>query len=131
MCHVSRVTCHMSHVTCHMPHSFFFFFSGQSAEACRWRVCYQRGLPRLVLLVTTKTGGTQWANSEGEVSITSLKCITSANTTKSTQKTTTTNHSCTTTNHFKFKLITTIIPTKITTMTIFARCNSFWNFLFF
>ena len=44
-CNVSRVTCHVSNVTCH----FFFFFFGQSGEAYRWRVCYQRGLPRLVL----------------------------------------------------------------------------------
>ena len=45
MCHVSHVTCHMSHVTCH----FFSFFSfGQSSEA--YRVCYQRGLPRLVFI---------------------------------------------------------------------------------
>ena len=30
--------------------------TGQSGEASRWRVCYQRGLPRLVYLhcVTTK-----------------------------------------------------------------------------
>ena len=40
MCHVSRVTCHVSHVTCHI----FFFFFGQSGEAYRSRVCYQRGL---------------------------------------------------------------------------------------
>ena len=53
MCHVSRhVSCHVSRVTCHMSHVnfFFFFFFGQSGEAYRWRVCYQRGLPRLVLL---------------------------------------------------------------------------------
>jgi hypothetical protein len=38
--------CHMSHVTCHMSHVVFF---GQSGEAYRWRVCYQRGgPPRLV-----------------------------------------------------------------------------------
>ena len=37
---MSRFTCHVSHV---------LFFSGHSCEACRWRVCYQRGLPRLVL----------------------------------------------------------------------------------
>ena len=43
---MSRVTCHMSHVTIFF--SFFFFF-GQSGETYRWRVCYQRGLPRLVL----------------------------------------------------------------------------------
>ena len=76
MCHVSRVTCHVSHVTCHMSHvtchlshvkifvlTFFIiiitrniyilFFNPlkknlQSGGASRWRVCYQRGLPRLV-----------------------------------------------------------------------------------
>ena len=45
-CHVSCFMCHMSHVTCHM---YFLFFFGQSGEAYRWRVCYQRGQPRLVL----------------------------------------------------------------------------------
>ena len=44
-CHVSRVTCHMLLVTCNF---FCFFLFGQSGEAYRWRVCYQRGLPRLV-----------------------------------------------------------------------------------
>ena len=49
-CHVSRVTCHMSHVTCHFFSPFFYFlFFGKSGEAYRWRVCYQRGLPLLVL----------------------------------------------------------------------------------
>ena len=44
-----RVTCHVSRVTCHMSHFFYFyFFFGQNGEAYRWRVCYQRGLPRLV-----------------------------------------------------------------------------------
>ena len=55
-CHMSHVTCHVSHVMCHMScvtfHIFFlllfFCFSLQSGEAYRWRVCYQRGLPRLV-----------------------------------------------------------------------------------
>ena len=48
-CHdVSHVTCHVSRVTCHMSHVFFCFFFWQSGEAYRWRVCYQRGLPRLV-----------------------------------------------------------------------------------
>ena len=48
--HASCVTCHISHVTCHMSQSFFFLFLfGQSGEAYRWRVCYQGGLPRLVL----------------------------------------------------------------------------------
>ena len=40
MCHVSRVTFHMSYVTCHI--------SCVTYEAYWWRVCYQRGLPRLV-----------------------------------------------------------------------------------
>ena len=43
MCHVAR------HVT------FFSFFFGQSGEAYRWRVCYQRGLPRLVFIEECKT----------------------------------------------------------------------------
>ena len=50
-CHVSCVTtCHVSCVTCHMSHVIFIFifFLGQSGEVYRWRVCYQRGLPRLV-----------------------------------------------------------------------------------
>ena len=40
-CHVSCVTCHISHVEC-------IFFSLQSCEFSQWRVCYQRGIPRLV-----------------------------------------------------------------------------------
>ena len=50
MCHVSRVTCNVSHVTCNF--FFFFFFQQkilQSGGAIRWKVFYQRGLPRLVL----------------------------------------------------------------------------------
>ena len=48
--HVSRVTCHVSHVTCHVSpvtcqHFFCFFLL--SGGASTWRVCYQRGLPRL------------------------------------------------------------------------------------
>ena len=42
MCHVSRVSCHIS---------FFSSFFLQSGEASWWRVCYQRGLPRLVFLL--------------------------------------------------------------------------------
>ena len=38
----------MSEVTCHMS-SVKKIFIGQSGETSRWRVCYQRGLPRLVL----------------------------------------------------------------------------------
>ena len=40
---MSHVTCHVSRVTI-----FFFIFFLQSGEAYLWRVCYQRGLPRLV-----------------------------------------------------------------------------------
>ena len=47
---LSHVTCDISHVTCHV--SLFFFFFGLSGEAYRWRVCYQRGLPRLVSCIT-------------------------------------------------------------------------------
>ena len=43
---MSRVTCHMSRVTCNF--FFFFFFFRQSGEASQGRVCYKRGLPRLV-----------------------------------------------------------------------------------
>ena len=42
------VMCHVLHVMSHMSH--FFFFLGQLGEVYRWRVCYQRGLPRLVYL---------------------------------------------------------------------------------
>ena len=38
---------HVSHVTCHI-HLFFSFL--QAGEASQWRVCYQRGLPRLVFI---------------------------------------------------------------------------------
>ena len=66
ICHVSRVMCHLSRVTYHM--SLFFtikkkinkikklhFFVihkkiEQSGGASWWRVCYQRGLPRLVFI---------------------------------------------------------------------------------
>ena len=40
----------MSGVRCHMSHFFLFFW--QCGGASRWRVCDQRGLPRLVLLDT-------------------------------------------------------------------------------
>ena len=57
-CHVSCVTCHVSNVTYHLPHVnrhlspvTFHFFWGKKMKnggASWWRVCYQRGLPRLV-----------------------------------------------------------------------------------
>ena len=43
-CQVSGVRCHVSRVTCH---NIFFL---QRGWAIRWRVCYQRGLPRPVYL---------------------------------------------------------------------------------
>ena len=45
MCHISGVMFHVSHVI------FSFSFFGQSSEASWWRVCYQRGLPRLVFFM--------------------------------------------------------------------------------
>ena len=54
MCHVSYVRCHVSHVTCHIHKSdkkiYIYILFGQSGWASLWRVCYQRGLPRLVSL---------------------------------------------------------------------------------
>ena len=41
MCHISHVTCQVSDVICH--------FFVQSGEASRGRVCYQQGLPHLVI----------------------------------------------------------------------------------
>ena len=51
-CHASGVTCHVSRVTCHNIHIYIFFslyIFLQSGEASQWSVCYQRGLPHLVL----------------------------------------------------------------------------------
>ena len=45
-CHVSLFMCHMSHVTCHMSHVFL-------GGASQWRVCYQLGRPREVLVITS------------------------------------------------------------------------------
>ena len=51
ICHMSSVICHMSHVICRVSNvmcqvSHFF---GPSGGASRARVCYQQGLPRLVV----------------------------------------------------------------------------------
>ena len=48
-CHVSGVTCHVSGVTCIL----YILFFEKKGEASRWRVCYQRGLPRLVSICST------------------------------------------------------------------------------
>ena len=52
---MSHVTCHVSYVACpcHMSQLLFcsYNFFLQSGGATLWRVCYQRGLPRLVFQV--------------------------------------------------------------------------------
>ena len=54
-CHVSCVTFHVSHVACHLYLILFFLNTyisfrknWKNGGASRWRVYYQRGLPRLV-----------------------------------------------------------------------------------
>ena len=68
MCQMSDVKCHMSCVTCHMSFFSFFFQSGQASQ---WKVCYQRGLPRLVFNPQMKMTYLSWhkphMNSIGEV----------------------------------------------------------------
>ena len=53
MCHMLHVMCHILCVTCHilcvMFHNFISNFFGQNGRASWWRVCYQQGLPRIVL----------------------------------------------------------------------------------
>ena len=45
---MSRVTCHVSCVLCHMsPITNHFSQNTKNGVANQWRVCYQRGLPRL------------------------------------------------------------------------------------
>ena len=98
--------------TCHRmfsPTQVVKFF-----EVSVWFKCMRRG------------GGAQWANSGGEVSITSLKSITSENTPKSSQKLPPpTTHAPPTTTKPPPP------PQKNTTMTITARSLSFWNYLGF
>ena len=48
-CHMSGVRCQVSGVRCHI--CFFVCFFGHSGGASRGRVCYQRGLPRLVYFI--------------------------------------------------------------------------------
>ena len=57
MCHLSCVTCYVSRVTCHLSHVIFFIiiFFWQSGGSSRRRVCYQRGLPRLVIIQASLT----------------------------------------------------------------------------
>ena len=49
VCHVSGVTCHMSRVRCQVSGVKCIFFFLQIGRATHWRVCYQGGLPHLVL----------------------------------------------------------------------------------
>ena len=53
MCHMSYGMCQVAKVMCHNFFSYFnfLFIFLQSGGASRWRVCYQRGLPRLVFLI--------------------------------------------------------------------------------
>ena len=50
MCHMSGVRCQVSGVRCQVSQGIYLIFIIflLSGEARRWRVCYQRGLPRLV-----------------------------------------------------------------------------------
>ena len=54
-CHVSHVMCQVSRVTCQVScvTFYFFIFFLQIGGASRWRVFYQRGLPRLVLTMVS------------------------------------------------------------------------------
>ena len=47
MCHMSGVTCQVSGVNCQVS-SVTCQVSGVTIYVWRWKVCYQRGLPRLV-----------------------------------------------------------------------------------
>ena len=53
-CHVSPVTCHVSPVTCQKKLQLLIFFLKKSLSggASRGRVCYQRGVPRLVYAIS-------------------------------------------------------------------------------
>ena len=57
---MAHVACHMSHVTCQLKFSITKknkLKIGQRGGASRWRVCYQRGLPRLVIYTAAKQRG--------------------------------------------------------------------------
>ena len=44
----------MSHVMRHVSQQIYIFFCLQIGEANQWRICYQRGLARLVTHLPTK-----------------------------------------------------------------------------
>ena len=52
----SCVTCHISQVKCHLIHLYLYIFFLQTGEASRCGVCYQWGLPRLVLIKLNGVG---------------------------------------------------------------------------
>ena len=65
MCDMSPVTCHLSQATCQKKNYLFYLKKiyiyihildkiGHSGGASQWRVCYQRGLPCLVILLLLK-----------------------------------------------------------------------------
>ena len=63
-CHISRVTCQVSKVRCQVSHFILFIYLfWQSCVASQWRVCYQGGLPRLVLKTTATPKG--WHHDHG------------------------------------------------------------------
>ena len=60
VCHMSHVMCHVSHVKCQGVTFFclfFLFLIGLICGASWWRVCYQRGLPRLVNSIVQMDAG--------------------------------------------------------------------------
>ena len=69
-CHVSHVRCHVSGVRCHVScvTCIIIIFFGKSGGASRWRVCYQRGPPRLVLYVLYYFKK-KWLNEKATISV--------------------------------------------------------------
>ena len=58
----------ISSLAFHRPsdHIFYFLFFGQSGGASRWRVCYQRGLTRLVPQSTLNQSVNQSVSDGGD-----------------------------------------------------------------
>ena len=54
LCHMPHVNCHVLHITKKCIYIFFLSFSGQRIGGIWWRVCYYRGLPRIVLIVNSQ-----------------------------------------------------------------------------
>ena len=47
--------------------TIFSFFFQESGEASQLRVCYQRGLPRLVSNIPRATPGYRWVKQEAKI----------------------------------------------------------------